>query len=48
VAWNKSQKETEKSTKYTQEFRSNMRYDTTLGDDNTTKELVQFFIVADG
>jgi len=24
-----------------------MRYNTTLGDDNTTKELVQLFIVAD-
>ena len=25
-----------------------MRYNTTLGDDNTTKELVQLLIVADG
>ena len=34
--------------KYIQKLRSNMRYNTTLGDDNATKELVQLLIVADG
>ena len=40
--------ETEKYRQHTQEFRRNVRHDTTLGDDNISQELVQLFIVADG
>ena len=52
VAWglkpNVSQTEKIQKKINIQELGSNMRYNTTLGDDNPTKELVQLLVVADG